>query len=457
MVFLRNNALRRAVSVSALASLDGAALFAGLLCAGYLMGMRFEAVVSLAPVLLAAWSMSFAAFRLYDRAPARRDPGALVGAALAWCGLSVAGSLLYPASGVEAGWVASSAALGLLLAAIFRLAFESGIERVYRRGLGRIPVILVGEREGRDRIRRVMEGSPVAYFPVGEAGFVDDGSAVRVDLASLREMLDATDARGIVLANAEKLPDEEFLGLLESARLRAVPLRVVPGALSLLKGRQRVHEGMGMPLFEVGYPRLDNTQRALKRTLDVVVSVAGLILLSPLLLSIALAIRTTSPGGALLRQKRAGADERVFICYKFRTMHEDADGWQAELESRNEADGAVFKIKADPRVTPLGRFLRRWSFDELPQLANVLRGEMSLVGPRPLPMRDFERLGEFHKRRLAAPPGMTGYWQVRGRSDLPFEEMIRLDIHYVENWSLSFDVKIITKTLGAVLKGKGAY
>jgi lipopolysaccharide/colanic/teichoic acid biosynthesis glycosyltransferase len=138
-------------------------------------------------------------------------------------------------------------------------------------------------------------------------------------------------------------------------------------------------------------------------------------------------------------------------------MREDAGEGQAELEEKNEAGGAVFKMKKDPRITAFGHFLRRWSLDELPQLVNVLKGEMSLVGPRPLPMRDFERLGETHKRRLAAPPGMTGHWQVGGRSDLPFEEMVRLDLHYIENWSLSFDMKIIAKTIGAVLRGEGAY
>jgi len=138
-------------------------------------------------------------------------------------------------------------------------------------------------------------------------------------------------------------------------------------------------------------------------------------------------------------------------------MHEDAELRQPELEILNEAEGVAFKMKDDPRVTPFGRFLRRWSLDELPQLWNVLKGEMSLVGPRPLPLRDFERMGEPHKRRLAAPPGMTGLWQISGRSELPFEEMVRLDLFYIENWSLSFDVKIILRTLGAVLRREGAY
>ncbi|HEX4992689.1 MAG TPA: sugar transferase, partial [Rubrobacteraceae bacterium] len=195
----------------------------------------------------------------------------------------------------------------------------------------------------------------------------------------------------------------------------------------------------------------------LKRALDVTVSVGGLVLLSPLFLVVAIAIRLGSPGPVLFRQKRVGADGRVFTCYMFRSMYEGAERRQAELETMNEADVPVFKIKDDPRVTPVGRFLRRWSIDELPQLVNVLKGEMSLVGPRPLPVRDFHLMEEAHKRRLEAVPGMTGYWQISGRSNLSFEDMVRLDLYYIENWSLSFDVKIILRTLGAVLRREGAY
>ena len=187
------------------------------------------------------------------------------------------------------------------------------------------------------------------------------------------------------------------------------------------------------------------------------VSAGGLVLLSPLFLAVAVAIKLGSPGPVLFRQKRAGADGRVFVCYMFRSMYEGAERHQAQLESLNEAAGPVFKIKDDPRVTQVGRFLRRWSIDELPQLVNVLKGEMSLVGPRPLPVRDFHRMEEAHKRRLEAVPGMTGYWQISGRSNLSFEDMVRLDLHYIENWSLSFDVEIILRTIGAVLRREGAY
>jgi exopolysaccharide biosynthesis polyprenyl glycosylphosphotransferase len=298
-----------------------------------------------------------------------------------------------------------------------------------------------------------MERAPGAYSIADEVDLGISG----VDLAELREALDRTGARGVILVGAEGLQDEELLELLRSVRLRGVPMRVVPGALALMRGRPVLSESMGLPLLEVRYPQLDNTQRALKRALDVAVSLGGLVLLSPLFLGVTAATRLDSPGPVLFRQKRVGADGKVFICYMFRSMYEGAERLQEELEPLNEAGGPVFKMKDDPRVTPVGRLLRRWSLDELPQLVNVLRGEMSLVGPRPLPVRDFQRMEEAHKRRLGAVPGMTGYWQISGRSNLSFEEMVRLDLYYIENWSLSFDIKIIFKTLGAVVRREGAY
>jgi exopolysaccharide biosynthesis polyprenyl glycosylphosphotransferase len=239
--------------------------------------------------------------------------------------------------------------------------------------------------------------------------------------------------------------------------LRRVKVQVVPSAPTLVDSKPVLLQDVGLPLLEVSYPRLNNTQWALKRLLDVAGSLLGVAVLSPLLLGVAALIKLTSPGPVFFRQKRIGADEKIFLCYKFRSMYVDAEKRQAELEARNEADGAIFKIKNDPRITPVGRFIRRWSIDELPQLMNVLKGEMSLVGPRPLPIRDFERMEELHKKRLATIPGLTGYWQISGRSHVSFEDMVQLDLYYIENWSLNLDIKIILKTVGAVLRHKGAY
>jgi exopolysaccharide biosynthesis polyprenyl glycosylphosphotransferase len=448
-------ALRRFSSVVVLAIADAAALILGLIGATYAMedSTRVGEVMGLVPLLLAAWISIFAVFRLYDRAPSRRNPGALVGAALSWAGLAALGSAIYPDSGLGLGEIVPASLLALVSAGAFRLLYEQGIEKIYRRGIGQTPMVVVGREEDRARLRRTMERAPGAYSIAGEV----DLEAGGVDLAALRGTLDRTGARDVILVGAERLPDDKFFELLRSVRLRGVPLRVVPGALALMRSRPVLSESMGLPLLEVRYPQLDNTQRALKRALDVAVSLLGLIFLSPLFLAVALAIRLDSPGPILFRQKRVGADGKVFVCYMFRSMYEGAERRQEELEPLNEAEGPVFKMNDDPRVTSIGRVLRRWSIDELPQLMNVFKGEMSLVGPRPLPVRDFQRMEEAHKRRLGSVPGMTGYWQISGRSNLSFEEMVRLDLYYIENWSLSFDVKIILRTLGTVLRREGAY
>jgi exopolysaccharide biosynthesis polyprenyl glycosylphosphotransferase len=451
--FFRFHAFRRLLSVVILILIDAVALSVGVLDSAYFAGAGQEVLTTYLPIVLAVGIALFAAQDLYDRAAARRNPGSLLGAVMLWAGLLIIGSVVYPESWFGLGGILLAALLTLMVSGALRFLYEQGVEWIYRRGSFRIPTLVIGEREGRERLIRTLDGSPGAYSLVGEF----DLSGGRVDLPRLRERLDDTEVSNVILTGAERLADEEFLDLLRSVRLRKIKLQVVPGAITLLKTKPVLSEYTGVPLFEVGYPRLDNTQRSLKRLLDVTGSLLGLILLSPLLLAVSLAVKLTSSGPVLFRQKRVGADEKVFICYMFRSMYEDAEARQKELEALNEVDGAVFKIKNDPRITPVGHFIRRWSIDELPQLINVLKGEMSLVGPRPLPLRDFERMSEMHKRRLAAIPGMSGYWQISGRSNLSFDDMVRLDLYYIENWSLSFDIKIILKTLGTVLRREGAY
>ena len=453
---LKLQALRRPASVLALVACDAVALFSGIIAAAYgVRGGIFvgEALIFM-PILLSVWIAIFAAHGLYDKAPNRRDPGGLIGAVLWGAGLLTFGSVIYPQSNFKLSETLLATVIVFILCGGLRALYERAVGLVYRRGAGRIPAVLVGERDPRASVRDVMEAKPGAYTFVEELDLRGEGG---VDLAILRTTLDRTGARNVVLAGAEKIGDAEFLDLLRSMRLRKVRVEVVPGAVTLMGSRPVLSEDMGLPLLEVHYPHLDNTQRALKRMLDVAGSLFGLLVFSPLLLVVAALIRFTSPGPIFFKQKRVGADEKVFLCYKFRSMYLDAEARQAELEASNEADGAIFKMQNDPRVTPIGRFIRRWSIDELPQLINVLKGEMSLVGPRPLPIRDFEKMTERHKMRLAAIPGCSGYWQISGRSDLSFEDMIRLDLYYIENWSLRLDVKIILKTVQAVVRHEGAY
>jgi lipopolysaccharide/colanic/teichoic acid biosynthesis glycosyltransferase len=215
--------------------------------------------------------------------------------------------------------------------------------------------------------------------------------------------------------------------------------------------------GSSVPLFELRPPVFDGVDYFAKRSFDFIGALALLVGLSPLLAIIAAAVRLTSRGPVLYRSIRPGIGGEPFACIKFRTMRTDAEQLQAELESINEASGPLFKIRRDPRLTTVGAFLRRYSLDELPQLLNVLRGEMSLVGPRPLPQRDFEQLEEWHKKRYLVLPGMTGLWQVSGRSELDFDDLVRLDFLYLERWSVGLDLAILLKTVPAVISRRGAF
>ncbi|MCL6437780.1 MAG: exopolysaccharide biosynthesis polyprenyl glycosylphosphotransferase [Rubrobacteraceae bacterium] len=443
---LSSGVLRRPASVLILLLIDAGSLGAALSLA--------SGSLHLVPVLLAVLVPVFVSCGMYGRASSRRNPGTLVGALLLWAALVVAGAHFYPESGLPGEEAVAAVVLFGLLSIPLRLLYERGLDTVYRRGIGLIPTLIVGDEAGRERLRRLLDLAPGAYTPAGEAGLTPQG---RVDIDELRRTLEESGAKLVLLAGAERLPDDNLLEVLQSVRLRGVQMWVVPGALGLMRLRPSVSRSLGVPLLDVRYPRLDNFQRTLKRALDLALSATGLLALLPLFALVALAIKLDSPGPVLFRQRRVGADERVFTCYMFRSMYEGAEEQQEELEEANEADGILFKIRDDPRVTRVGRFLRRWSIDELPQLINVLKGEMSLVGPRPLPLRDHGRMKEAHKKRLAVMPGMTGYWQINGRDSLSFEEMVRLDLYYIENWSLSFDIKIIILTIGAVLRRKGAY
>jgi lipopolysaccharide/colanic/teichoic acid biosynthesis glycosyltransferase len=196
---------------------------------------------------------------------------------------------------------------------------------------------------------------------------------------------------------------------------------------------------------------------AVKRTFDLVVSVLVLVLGAPIWLLLALAIKLDSRGPVLFVDRRVGVGEREFGMLKFRTMVSEAAALQPQLEEANEAEGALFKIRDDPRVTRVGRVLRRLSLDEIPQIVNVLKAEMSLVGPRPLPLRDHRLLEDWHRSRYAVLPGMTGLWQISGRSGLTFDDLVRLDFTYLENWSIWLDITIIARTIPAILARRGAY
>ncbi len=260
----------------------------------------------------------------------------------------------------------------------------------------------------------------------------------------------------VIIADPD-FPQTQAVEVVEVAHAQGVRVRIAPSTMELLVHRAEFVPGEAVPLFELKPPVFEGFDYVLKRTFDLVGSSLLLLVLSPVLAAAAMAVRISSRGPVLYCSMRPGIGGVPFACLKFRTMYRDADQRQADLESLNEASGALFKMRRDPRMTPVGRFLRRYSIDELPQLFNVVRGQMSLVGPRPLPQRDFERLEEWHKKRYLVTPGITGLWQVSGRSELDFDDLVRLDFLYLERWSVFLDLSILVKTVPAVFSRRGAF
>jgi exopolysaccharide biosynthesis polyprenyl glycosylphosphotransferase len=236
-----------------------------------------------------------------------------------------------------------------------------------------------------------------------------------------------------------------------------IDVAVAPSLFQVVTRRMTIETVGNVPLLHVDQIRLRRGKATLKRTLDLVTAITLGVVTSPIWLVAAVAIRLDSPGPVLFRQQRSGKDARAFTMLKFRTMVVDAEAQLSELRHLNEVDGHFFKIADDPRITRVGRFLRRWSIDELPQLVNVLRGDMSMVGPRPPLVSEVERYEPWQLRRLRIRPGLTGVWQVSGRSDVGFDEAVRLDLFYIENWSLGYDLYLLSRTISAVFSRRGAW
>jgi exopolysaccharide biosynthesis polyprenyl glycosylphosphotransferase len=341
-----------------------------------------------------------------------------------------------------------------------RLSYESLTFPVLRSVGYRRRVVLVGTGDQIERVAKALEASPRSAYET--VGFVSPEPRPENGLRSLGTLDDLPDrvrehaVDEVIIADPD-FPQERAVELIEYCHEAGVTVRIAPSTMEVLVQRAEFVPGEGVPLFELRPPVFEGIDFALKRGLDLFTSLLLVILLSPLLLVIALLVKLTSRGPILHRGTRPGMHEHPFNCLKFRTMYFGAEQEQEHLEGRNEQGGAIFKLRDDPRVTPVGRTLRRFSLDELPQLFNVLRGEMSLVGPRPLPVRDFERLESWHRRRYLVLPGMTGLWQVSGRSDLGFDDLVRLDFLYIERWSPFLDLAILFRTIPAVLRRRGAY
>jgi exopolysaccharide biosynthesis polyprenyl glycosylphosphotransferase len=342
----------------------------------------------------------------------------------------------------------------------FRWLYEQATGLLLRAAGYRRRAILVGSGRHIEDVAHAL-GDEV-HAPVEMVGFLsltprpDNGLRSLGRFEDLPTVLDEQRVQEVIIADPA-FPQDQAVELVDQCHRRGVIVRIAPSTMEILIQRAEFVPGASVPLFELRPPVFDGIDYAVKRTFDIAVSSALLVLLSPILLVIALAVFVSSRGPVIYRSIRPGLGGRPFACFKFRTMRTGAEQMQADIESLNEASGALFKIRHDPRLTPVGRILRRFSLDELPQLANVLLGEMSLVGPRPLPQRDFDQLEEWHKKRYLVLPGLTGLWQVSGRSELDFDDLVRLDFLYLERWSVGLDLAILLKTIPAVFSRRGAF
>ena len=350
-----------------------------------------------------------------------------------------------------------SLVFALIYVSAFRWAFERLSGLILRAAGYRRRAVLVGSGANIHAVSHALRDSreiePFGYVARTPVGVLDGLRDFR-SLEQLERHFDAIDE--VLIADAD-FPEEEAVELVDRCHQQGVRVRVAPSTMEILMERVEYVPGQALPLFELKPPVFEGVDFALKRTFDLVGAVLLVFFLSPVMLLAALAIKLTSRGPVFYRSPRPGIGGKSFPCMKFRTMVAGAERLQDRLEEQNEVSGALFKMREDPRVTAVGRFLRRWSLDELPQLFNVLRGEMSLVGPRPLPQRDYERLEDWHRKRYLVLPGMTGLWQVSGRSELDFDELVRLDFLYLERWSVFLDLTILLKTIPAVIRARGAW
>ena len=463
--------IRRAISVGALVVLDIAGLALGVYFALVLRAVLYgdtiywsllwdtgpaEWLPFLAPITV----LVFLQTGLYAPRDRRAGPGRVLGALVLVALIVLAFGLGTDYDFTTTGLIPTAVATSALAIGALRAAYES-VSRELMQVVGiRRRLVLVGEGESLRHLRLQLLAARggLDVEILGAVSNVGDPAipVLAESLDGLASVLEQTRPDELVLTEAD-FSERAVLAVVQLAHRHGVKVKLAPSTTELLVHEGEYVPGHGVPLFELRPPILSGFAWVSKRMFDLVVAGLLVLLLLPLWLALALAIKLDSRGPVLFEDRRIGVGEREFGMLKLRTMVADASDRQNELESDNEASGALFKIRDDPRVTRVGRVLRRLSIDELPQLWNVLRGEMSLVGPRPLPLRDHELLQDWHKARYLVLPGMTGLWQISGRSGLEFDDLVRLDFTYIENWSIWSDISIIAKTLPAVLSGRGAY
>jgi exopolysaccharide biosynthesis polyprenyl glycosylphosphotransferase len=361
---------------------------------------------------------------------------------------------------------------------IIRMIFRTGQVMMRRRGINLIPTLIVGRGAEAALCIREMRARPeIGYRVIGivdneradvRGGASFEGVPVIGTLETLPEAIRESRANEVIISDPNVPGEKLFDVMIQTGRRRGVEFRIAPTLLNCLPSKTEIDQVGSLPMVTLFRSPLSSGARIVKRTSDLLIAAAALTVLAPLWLLIALLIKLDSRGPIFYKQERVGMDGRIFLFYKFRSMHVGADDathreyQRAYISGRADSNlgddkRPVFKLRSDARITRVGKLLRKTSLDELPQLFNVLRGDMSVVGPRPPIPYEVENYQVWHRKRLDMKPGITGLWQVSGRNRLPFDEMVRMDLYYIENWSLLLDIKIILQTLPVMWRGEDAY
>jgi exopolysaccharide biosynthesis polyprenyl glycosylphosphotransferase len=461
---------RRLASIAALVALDLAGLVLGLYAAlvlrelyyggPVLWGFIWRVETDWLPFLTLITALVFSQAGLYAEREQRPGFGRILSSLVLVALITLAFGLGTGHKFSTYGLIPAAVLFSAVAISALRASYDAVTQDVLRALGARRHALLVGAGENLLDLHRALGShrSGIDYEFVGAIAPSPDGLALPVlgDLGDLPDVLAAIRVDELIVTDSD-FDERELLEIVSHAHRRGVNVRIAPTATQLLRERPQFIPGQGVPLFELRPPAFVGLDWFVKRGFDLVVSTVVLLVGLPVWLAIAAAVKLTSKGPVFYRDERIGLGELPFGMLKFRTMYADAPEQQAELEAENEADGPLFKMREDPRVTGVGAFLRRFSLDEIPQVWNVLRGQMSLVGPRPLPLRDYALLEAWHRKRYLVLPGITGLWQISGRSNLSFDDLVRLDFYYLENWSIWLDISILLKTIPAVIRARGAY
>jgi exopolysaccharide biosynthesis polyprenyl glycosylphosphotransferase len=421
------------------------------------------------PLVLIIWSVllfTYHSYHSHRTIPVTREALTILRVVVVGNVILATLAYLLPLRQLSRAWFILFGLFSALFLVVEKIAVRVIARYVRMKGLNYRTVLIVGTGRRAVDVARMIEGHK--YWGYKILGFVSDGHRLSNGWARYRIFGSVPELRALLERGITAEPIDEIVFAVTRKKLDemkqiflyceelGIRARVAMNFFQNRVARIEIEELEGIPFLTFTTTPSNETQLAFKRLLDIAISTSLLILAAPVILIASLGIKLSSPGSIFFKQKRVGLNGRSFTLYKFRTMIADAHLRRNEVDHLNEMNGPVFKAKGDPRVTPIGRILRKFSLDELPQLWNVLRGDMSLVGPRPPIPEEVESYHRWHRRRLSMKPGLTCLWQISGRNEIDFDRWMQLDLQYIDNWSPTLDFKILLRTIPAVLSGRGA-